>query len=150
MASRVAGQDLEVRCYLHHEDGDPIDSGAWAYVYLADPVVYLSKDACDGALAIANGSMAPLWQQGLGVLSLTHEAYHLKLALSDWRRGSEAQTECRAVKRVPQSLVELGASPALADAILPWALAIHWRIEELADEYDYPSCAVPVFSDFWG
>jgi hypothetical protein len=150
LASKIAGQTLEVRCYEHHEADDPLDSGAWAYVYLASPVVYLSKESCDGALALASGSMAPLWQQALGALTLTHEAYHLKLALPLWRRGSEAQTECRAVKRVRQSIVELGASEALADAVLPWALAEHFKLTGLAPEYDWPGCLVPVFSDFWG
>jgi hypothetical protein len=53
------------------------------------------------------------------------------------------------VKRVPQSLRELGASRALADAILPWALAAHFKITSFAKAYDWPGCKVPVFADFW-
>jgi hypothetical protein len=47
-------------------------------------------------------------------------------------------------------MLDLGATPALADAILPWALAEHFKVETLANgTYNYPSCKVPVFSEFW-
>lgn len=147
-ASEIAGQPLKVLCYEHDELDDPYTSGAWAYVDLFQPTVHLSKEVCDGALAITTGAMLPLWEQALGALALTHEAYHLKTSLPLWRRDSEAQTECRAARHLPQSLRDLGASPALAEALLPWALAEHYKISALDDEYDYPSCAVPGF-EWW-
>jgi hypothetical protein len=148
VASAIAGQDLEVRCWLDDQDEDYL-ADTWGYVFLEAPVVYLDPAVCAGAKALVAGTMLPLWQLGLGALVLTHESYHLKTALPYWRRGSEPQTECRAIKRVRQTILDLGASEALADSILPWALAIHWRITTLAPEYDYPHCRVPVFSEFW-
>jgi hypothetical protein len=150
VASQISGQEVTVRCYLN--DGQDPDSmpDAWGYVYLWNPVVFLSPEACAGAEALVSGEMLPLWELGLGSLVLTHESYHLKTALPMWRRGDEAQTECRAVKRVRQTMLDLGASQQLADAILPWSIAEHFKIETLGDgSYNYPSCKVPVFSDFW-
>lgn len=147
-ASKIAGTPLEVRCWTTDAD-DPDDMpGAWGYVFIFDTTVYLSPKACAGALALVRGTMAPLWQLGLGALVLTHESYHLKASLPFYRRVNEAQTECRAVKRVPLTLLSLGATPALADAILPWSLAEHYRVSTI-EGYNYPSCAVPVFKDFW-
>jgi hypothetical protein len=149
VASAIAGKPLRVLCYLHDEPDDPWAEGAWAYVYLFEDDIHLSREACDGALALVSGAMVPLWEQELGALALTHEAYHLKVTLPDWRRGSEAQTECRAVKRVEQTMLDLGATRALADALLPWSLAEHFKITSIAPEYDWPGCRVPVFADFW-
>lgn len=153
IASSIAGQQVTVRCWVDDQDPD-YSADAWGYVYLWHTVIYLDPRVCAGALAVLHHEMRPLWQQALGALVLTHEAYHLKQALPYWRRQSEAQTECRAVKRVPQTLTDLGATPALADAILPWALAEHYKIAGLhmpdeAPPYDWPGCAVPMFKDFW-
>lgn len=149
VASGISGQQLEVRCWAEGVDDPDQLSSAWGYVYLFGPVVYLSPDACAGALALVNRSMAPLWQQALGALVLTHEAYHLKDSLPFERRASEKQTECRAIKRVRETMVELGATQALADVLLPWAIAMHYRIALVSRDYWYPSCAVPVFKSFW-
>lgn len=150
VASLIAEQPVTVRCWI--EDGSDGDAqpDAWAYVYPSDPVVYLGPLPCAGARALVNHEFAPAWQLGLGALSLTHEAYHLKISLAWWRRNSEAQTECRAIKRVRQTMLDLGASPELADLALPWAIAEHFKIETLGDgSYNYPSCKVPVFDSFW-
>lgn len=150
VASGIAGRPLTVLCYRHGEPGDPLLWGAWGYVGLFSSTVELSKEACDGALAIVDEDLStPLVEQALGALSLTHEAFHLKLDLPFTRRASEAQTECRAVKRVRQTMLELGASAALADQLLPWALAIHYKKAALSEAYDWPACRVPVFDDFW-
>jgi hypothetical protein len=150
VASQISGQELTVRCWTNGTDDPDADSDAWGYVYLYDPIVYLDPTVCAGAKALAAGSMLPLWQLALGALTLTHESYHLKDVLPYWRRSSEAQTECRAIKRVRQTMLDLGASQQLADAILPWSIAEHFKIETLADgAYNYPTCKVPVFSDFW-
>lgn len=151
VASGIAGRPLTVLCYRHGEPGDPLLWGAWAYVGLFSSTVNLSKEACDGALAIVENDVStPLVEQALGALSLTHEAYHLKLDLPFTRRASEGQTECRAVKRVRQTMLDLGASAALADELLPWALAVHYKKAALSKAYDWPGCRVPVFDEFWG
>lgn len=150
VASAIAGRPLTVLCYRHGEPGDPLLWGAWGYVGLFSSVVNLSKEACDGALAIVDQDVStPLIEQALGALSLTHESLHLDLDLPFARRASEGQTECRAVKRVRETMLELGATPALADELLPWALAVHFKKVALSSAYDWPSCKVPVFSEFW-
>lgn len=148
-ASLISGKQLEVRCYsVDPADQDPdAEPDAWGYVFLMDTTVFLDKRACDGAEALQTGAMLPLWQLALGALVLTHESYHLKTALPDVRRANEAQTECRAIKRVPQTLLDLGANVALATQILPWALAEHYRISTIRG-YGYPSCNVPGF-EWW-
>ena len=151
VASEISGRPLAVLCYRHGEPGDPLLWGGWGYGDLMRPTINLSKEACEGALAIANGDMSvPLIQQALGALSLTHESYHLNIGLPFARRASEAQTECRAVKRVRQTMLDLGASQSLADVLLPWALAVHFKKTTLSRSYDWPGCRVPVFADFWG
>jgi hypothetical protein len=151
VASEIAGRPLTVLCYRHGEPGDPLLWGAWGYVGLFGSTVNLSKEACDGALAIVEQDVStPLIEQALGALSLTHESLHLRLELPFARRASEAQTECRAIKRVQETMLELGASPALASQLLPWALAVHYKKAALSSAYDWPGCRVPVFDDFWG
>ena len=152
VASLIAGEDLEVRCWVDEKDAD-YDPYSWGYVFLAAPVIYLDPRVCAGARAIQTGAMLPLWQLALGALVLTHEAYHLRFSLPFLRRASEAQTECRAVKRVPQTFLDLGATVPLAGTLLPWALAEHFKITSLHDPgeappYDYPTCRVPGF-EFW-
>jgi hypothetical protein len=148
VASAISGEDIQVRCWTDEQDLDAIP-GTWGWVYLNAPVVYLEPRPCAGALAIVDGGMLPLWQLGLGALTLTHESYHLKFSLPYWRRASEAQTECRAVKRVRQTMVDLGASQELADAVLPWSLAEHYRYTSISEEFVWSHCRVPVFADFW-
>jgi hypothetical protein len=151
VASEIAGRPLRALCYRHGEPGDPLVWGAWGYVALFQSTINLSQEACDGALAIAEHSVGtPLIEQALGALSLTHESFHLKLDLPFARRASEGQTECRAIKRVHQTMVELGATPALADELLPWALAVHFKKAALSKAYDWPGCQVPYFFDLWG
>jgi hypothetical protein len=150
VASEIAGRPLTVVCYRHGESGDPMRYGAWAYVAIYNSVVNLSQEACAGALAIVEHDVAtPLIQQALGALALTHESFHLKLDLPFARRASEAQTECRAVKRVDQTMLDLGATPALANELMPWALAVHYKETSLSSAYDWPGCRVPYFSEFW-
>jgi len=150
VASEIAGRPLTVTCYRHGEPNDPWQWGAWAYVGLYDSTVNLSQEVCDGALAIMEQDVTtPLIEQALGALALTHESFHLRLALPFARRASEAQTECRAVKRVRETMLELGATSGLADALMPWALAVHFKEMSLSAAYDWPGCQVPYFSDFW-
>ena len=96
-ASAIAGRSLMVLCYRHGEPGDPLLWGGWGYVDLFRSTINLSKEACEGALAIVDHDVSvPLIQQADGALSLTHESYHLNLSLPLARRSSEGQTECRA------------------------------------------------------
>ena len=37
----------------------------------------------------------------------------------------------------------------LADELLPWALAVHFKKTTLSRAYDWPGCRVPVFYDSW-
>jgi hypothetical protein len=149
-ASAIAGRPLTVLCYRYGEPGDPLLWGAWGYVGLFSSTVNLSKEACDGALAILDRDIStPLVEQALGALSLTHESFHLKLDLPFTRRASEGQTECRAVKRARQTMLDLGGTPALADELLPWVLAVHFKKTTMSKAYDWPGCRVPVFDDFW-
>lgn len=150
VASAIAGRPLTVLCYRHGEPGDPLLWGAWGYVALFGSTVNLSEEACDGALAIGDRDLStPLVEQALGALSLTHESFHLKLDLPFTRRASEGQTECRAVKRVRRTMLELGATPELADELFPWALAVHFKKTTISKAYDWPGCRVPIFDEFW-
>jgi hypothetical protein len=150
VASAIAGRPLTVLCYRQGEPGDPLLWGAWGYVGLFGSTVNLSQEACAGALAIVEQDVStPLIEQALGALSLTHESFHLRLDLPFARRSSEGQTECRAVKRVRQTMLELGATPALADELLPWALALHFKKISVSRAYDWPGCRVPAFAGFW-
>jgi hypothetical protein len=151
VAAAIAGRPLTVLCYLHGEPGDPLLWGGWSYVDLFRPTINLSREACEGALAIVNRDISvPLIQQAVGALSLTHESYHLNLSLGFARRASEAQTECRAIKRVRQTMLELGATPGLADILLSWSLAAHFKKTTISRSYDWPGCRVPFFAAFWG
>jgi hypothetical protein len=47
-------------------------------------------------------------------------------------------------------MLDLGATPALADELLPWTLAIHFKETAMSKAYDRPGCLVPFFSGFWG
>jgi hypothetical protein len=125
--------------------------GAWGYVGLFSSVVNLSKEACDGALAIVDRDVSTPPDRAGARGALAHpRVLHVDLDLPLARRSSEGQTECRAVKRVCDTMLDLGATPALADVLLPWALAVHFKKVALSKAYDWPGCHVPVFSGFWG
>lgn len=147
VASLIAGIEIDVVCYEPGADGDPLLDDSWGYVYLFWPQEHMSKDVCDGAYAIGHGGGAPEWQQAVGALVLAHESFHLKQSLSWAQRASEAQTECRAIKRFRQTVLDLGGSVALADRLLPYALAVHYRLARLVDEYWHEPCKVPWY---WG
>jgi hypothetical protein len=144
VASRIAGQPVVVYCYDHGEDGDPLTNDAWGYVYLAIPVENMAEEVCDGALGIANNSQ-PRWEQALGALVISHESFHLNLSFKN--RGNEGRTECRAIKHTRDTMLQLGASEERADELMPYALAIHYRIAARFPEYFYKPCNVPWF---WG
>jgi hypothetical protein len=141
-ASWMANQAVTVRCLGPGEKDSPASVGAWAYVFLWQPVIYADDEVCEGALAIVHhDTSVAWWQQALGALVLTHESFHLRLNMGN--RGNEAATECRAIRHVRYMLERLGASPKLVAKLLPWALALHWRLAATVPAYYAPHCNVP-------
>lgn len=144
-ASRIAHRPVTVRCPTPEEEAE--DSTfllAWAYVpWDGGPEDYAVVQGfiCDETLALAEGKPSPSgdeWRQALAILVLTHESYHL------WKRGgnsSEAVTECRAIKRFPRAVVELGGTPQLANSLLAEALWIHQY--GFAEGYALKGCKLP-------
>lgn len=140
--SYVSQGDAIVHCLTHTEKGAPWPQGAWAYVFLSHPDVYADVVVCDGALAIAHhDATVPLWEQAVGALVLTHEAFHLNLAFKN--RGNEALTECRAIKHAADTMRHLGATEALVNQLMPIALAAHYRVGALYPQYNKKDCQVP-------
>lgn len=141
-ASWIAQQNVAVDCMKENEPDSPASIGAWAYVQLFFPVIYADSQVCEGALAIKNhDSSVPLWEQALGALVLTHEAYHLRLSLSN--RGNEAATECRAIRHAAYMMQRLGADESLVQILMPFALAIHWQLAAKVPNYNLKTCQVP-------
>lgn len=144
-ASVIAGRDVHVVCLEVGDDGYPGRVGAWGYVFMVGDNEFMSEEVCDGVAAIAAHDMSvPLWKQALGALVLTHESFHLNRRVRD--PGSEARTECRAVKNVARTVKLLGGSDVLQEVLLPYELAVHWRAAALMREYYYEPCVVP---NFW-
>lgn len=142
VASRIAGHPVEARCYDRDEDGDPWGMGAWGYVWTVDDeTVHLASEVCEGALAVQDPlSPVPLWKQGLGVLVLTHEAFHLASRYRN--RGDEAQTECRAVRHARYVTGFLGGEQRWED-IKVGVLAIHYLLLSYAPQYALEGCKTP-------
>jgi hypothetical protein len=134
VASYFADRPAEVRCpSLEEWIGDPIwgtepnQQRAWGYTDMVDEHIVLQLALCAGALAVADATV-PAWQRATGVLVLIHEAYHLRRW--KWRR-SEAKVECEAIRHFTNGAELLGASPQLANDLLPYALAAHARMVRL-------------------
>jgi hypothetical protein len=141
VASSIAGRPVVVVCLDEGDAGYPGDYGAWGYVYLWGDNEFMSQEVCDGLLALTGGPPAALWKQALGVLVLTHESFHLNQHVK--QPENEARTECRAIKNFTRTAGMLGASNEDAERLLPFALAIHWRVAAKAREYFYEPCKVP-------
>ena len=142
VASRIAGHPVDARCYQRDEAGDPWGMGAWGYVWTTDDdAVHLATEVCEGALAVSDPvSPVPLWKQGLGVLVLTHEAYHLARRYPD--RRSEAATECRAVRHARYATGFLGGE-ARWENIKVAVLAVHYLLLSYAPQYALEDCKTP-------
>jgi hypothetical protein len=94
---------------------------------------------CTGALGVGSSDV-PLWQQALGVLVLTHEAFHLR----HWRfRRSEGKVECQALANFRDAARRLGATAALTEDLYPYALALHGYKVRLFPQYADPTCVIP-------
>ena len=135
--SRGAG---EVRCPSRAEwDDDWASSFAWAYTNVREDYTVLGPVVCTGALGLGSAEI-PAWQQALGVLVLTHEAFHLR----HWRfRRNEGKVECQALANFRDATQRLGATAAQAEDLYPYALALHDYKIRLFPEYQDLKCVIP-------
>src|SRR5207249_1399423 len=106
----------EIRCPSPAEwDADWASSFSWAYTNLRDEYAVLGPLVCEGALNVGTDEV-PAWQQALGTLVLTHEAFHLRR----WRfRRREGKVECQALVHFRDAAVRLGSTAAQADGLYP-------------------------------
>jgi hypothetical protein len=130
----------EVRCASSADwNADFASSFSSAYTNLRDDYTILSPRVCEGALGVG-GTAVPAWQQALGALVLTHEAYHLR----HWRhRRDEGKVECQALVYFREAAQRLGATPAQAEDLYAYALALHTYKVRLFPQYRDPGCVVP-------
>jgi hypothetical protein len=100
----------EIRCPSEAEwNADFASSVSSAYTNLHDDYTVLGPRVCVGALNVGKATV-PAWQQALGVLVLTHEAFHLR----HWRfRRDEGKVECQALVYFRDAAQRLGATAAL-------------------------------------
>jgi hypothetical protein len=129
----------EVRCPSRAEwDEDWASSFGWAYTNVREDYTVLSPVVCTGALGVG-GSDVPAWQQALGALVLTHEAFHLR----HWRfRRHEGKVECQALANFRDAARRLGATAAQAEDIYAYALALHGYKVRLFPQYRDPNCVI--------
>jgi hypothetical protein len=130
----------EVRCPLRAEwDQDWTSSFGWAYTNVREDYTVLGPVVCTGALGMGNAYVPP-WQQALGALVLTHEAFHLR----HWRfRKDEGKVECQALANFRDAARRLGATAAQAEDLYPYALALHDYKIKLFPQYRDPKCVIP-------
>ena len=149
VASYFAQRPAELRCPSFEEwTSDPIwgnaagSQRAWGYTDMLNDHIVLHPALCAGALAVADPAL-PAWQRATGVLVLVHEAYHLRR----WRwRRSEPKVECQAIVHFRAGAEQLGASPQLANDLLPYALAAHARMVTLFPNYRARHCTLPLWA----
>lgn len=137
----------EVRCASRGEwDADFASSFGMAYTNMRDDYAVLGPLVCAGALNVGSPAV-PLWQQALGVLVLTHEAFHLR----HWRfRRNEAKVECQAIVHFKDAAQRLGATVAEAENLYPYALALHAHQVRLLPGYRDPQCRIPPWNPPFG
>lgn len=130
----------EVRCPSRDEwEGDWASSFGWAYTDVRADVTVLGPVVCAGALGVGSADV-PTWQQALGILVLTHEAFHLR----HWRfRRNEGKVECQALANFRDSARRLGATAAQAEDLYPYALALHGYKVRVFPQYRDPTCVIP-------
>ena len=130
----------EVRCASSAEwDADFASSVGWAYTNVRDEYTVLGQHVCVGAVNVGTANV-PLWQQALGALVLTHEAFHLRR----WRfRRNEGKVECQAIVHFKDAAQRLGATAAQAEDLYPYALALHAHQVRLFPAYRDPKCVIP-------
>jgi hypothetical protein len=130
----------EVRCPSRSEwDADFGSSFGWAYTNLRGDYAVLGPLVCEGALGVGSDAV-PAWQQALGIVVLTHEAFHLR----HWRyRRDEGKVECQAIVHFRDAAQLLGATTAQADDLYPYALALRQYEIRLFPQYRDPTCVIP-------
>ena len=130
----------EVRCPSREEWADDwASSFGWAYTNIRDDYTVLGPVVCSGALGVGRADV-PAWQQALGALVLTHEAFHLR----HWRfRRHEGKVECQALANFRDATRRLGATAAHAEDLYPYALALHEYKVRLFPQYRDPKCVIP-------
>jgi hypothetical protein len=74
---------------------------------------------------------------------LVHEAYHLRHW--KWRRN-EGKVECQAIRHFTAGAELLGASPALVNDLLPYALAAHARMVTVFPNYRERECKLSLWA----
>ena len=130
-----------MRCPSHTEwNQDWASSFGWAYTNVRDDYTVLGPVVCEGALGVGSADV-PAWQQALGALVLTHEAFHLRR----WRfRRNEGKVEC-------QTLANFCGTPRgewvrrlrKPRTFYPYALALHDYKVRLFPQYRDPTCVIP-------
>jgi len=142
VASIFAMRTIEATCYEPGEPNDPYAEGAWGYYSLPDPGrINLAKEMCDGIEAVrAHDVSVPAWERAVGVLVLIHESYHARQWEWSW---NEAHVECMAIRHFLVGVRLLGGTAEEADALLPYALAFHYRLGVLFPAYSLPTCRAP-------
>jgi hypothetical protein len=130
----------EVRCASSDEwDVDFSSAVGWAYTNVHSEYAVLGPQVCAGALNVGTANV-PAWQQALGALLLTHEAFHLRR----WRfRRNEGKVECQAIVYFKDAAQRLGATAAEAENLYPYALALHAYQLRLFPHYRDPECVIP-------
>lgn len=149
VASVFALRPADVRCPTMQEwvsdpiwGTDPNAQRAWGYTDMVHDFSVIQPLLCAGAATVTDAAV-PAWQRATGVLVLVHESYHLRR----WSgRYSEAKVECQAIRHFRQGAKLLGASPELADDLLPYALAAHDRMVTLYPNYHDRACKLPVWT----
>ncbi len=120
-------------------DADWASSFGWAYTNVREDYTVLGPVVCAGALGVGRADV-PAWQQALGALVLTHEAFHLR----HWRfRRNEGKVECQALANFRDATQRLGATAAQAEELYPYALALHGYKVRLFPQYRDPKCVIP-------
>jgi hypothetical protein len=129
----------EVRCPSQEEwDEDWASSFGSAYTNVREDLTVLGPVVCAGALGVGSADI-PAWQQALGALVLTHEAFHLR----HWRfRRNEGKVECQALANFRDAARRLGATAAQAEDLYPYALAWHDYKVRLFPQYRDPKCVI--------
>jgi hypothetical protein len=149
VASYFAQRPAQLRCPSMEEwTSDPIwgsapsSQRAWGYTDMRNDYIVLHPTLCAGALAVSDPALQA-WQRATGVLVLVHEAYHLRR----WTgRRSEPRVECAAIAHFTSAAEQLGASPQLANDLLPYALAAHARMVRLFPNYRDRKCRLPLWA----
>ncbi len=141
VASIVAMRPYSIHCPTAEAwADDPLSEIAWGYTMLVWDFAVLNPMLCEAALDVGVEEISDDWARALSVSVLIHEAYHGRR----WGgRANEAKVECKAIRHWTVGMQMLGGGDEEIGRLKGWALAMHWRLARLADEYYLPSCDVP-------